>query len=191
MNKKFVALAATSAIALSGLGSALAPVGAFAASEPAGNPVVIAGNAPTQTSYADALAAYNTALAVYKAAAADTTATKPSVQQAFQNARAAYNAVARAIMAARSSIDQTFRDAIKTANTAYRAARKAATTAQAKIDADNAFQVAVAAASSARDTEYAKYPLPAMPMPMTNMGKQGKGENGGMMPGDSGSPKGK
>jgi hypothetical protein len=178
MNKKFLALTATTAIAVSGFGS----VSALAATEqPVGNPVVIAGTAPASTSYADALAAYNTALAAYNTAAADTTATKATVQTAFNNARNAYANLLRSILTARATIDQTFRDAIKTATDAYRTARKAATTAQAKIDADNAYQVAVAAASSARDVEYAKYPAPTAPAPMPVIANPSKGGNG---PGD-------
>jgi hypothetical protein len=188
MNKKYAALAITVALATAGV----APMSAFAATEqPAGNPVVIAGNSQTTVTYAEALAAYNTALAAYNTAAADSAATKATLQPLFNAARTAYNVLARAIMTARAGIDQNFRAAIKAANTAYRAARKAATTAQAKIDADNAFQVAVAAASSIRDAEYAKYPASAMPMPMPAMGMPNKGSKDGMNPGEMGGKKGK
>jgi hypothetical protein len=190
MNKKYAALAITAAIAAAGF----APLSAFAATEqPVGTPVVIAANPQSTASYADALVAYNTALAAYNTAAADSAATKATVQPSFNAARTAYNTLLRAIGAARATVDQTFRDAIKNANTAYRTARKAATTAQAKVDADNAFRASVAAASSARDTEYAKYPVPAAPAPMpviANPSKGGNGDKPGNKPGN-GDKKGK
>jgi hypothetical protein len=197
MTKKFLALALGTAIVATGFG----PLSALAAAEQPvpGAPVVTAGNNASTTSYSDALAAFNAAVSAYNTLAADSSASKSAVKDAYQNIRNAYTNLSRTIVAARAAVDQTFREAIKTATANYRAARKAATSAQAKIDADTAYQLAVAAASSARDADYAKYPAPTMPAPAAAPAPQPRPSetsgqnngNGGPNQGDKGGKKGR